>query len=247
MLEKLNNEHTIIIFGRSNSGTRVLPSCLEASGIFMGDPLNGSSDLIPPDDLYAACRMLGQHVIYQGKHQWDFSQVHQMGIPKEFQELLECYLQSLLASEAEIKGWKIPENTLILPWLVRLLPKAKFIHWVRHPEGSCSRLTGVDRLERWGIPCKKFLIHEWNVKMRAISWKYHYDIVASTPSPKQFLRVRFEDYILDTKNTHAMIEQFLGFSFQRIELNKSKAGPYTKRYKSRFRFLRPAMDALQYD
>ena len=44
----------ITIIGRGHSGTRAISNTLAASGVFMGQPLNGSWDLIPPQDMYDA-------------------------------------------------------------------------------------------------------------------------------------------------------------------------------------------------
>ena len=247
MLEKLNNKNTIIIIGRSHSGTRILPEVFQASGIFMGIPLNVASDLLPTDDIYEACRIFGKQVIYKGKYQWDFSKACKVEIPSRFKELLECYLQPLIDSEEKIVGWKIPENTLIYPWLTRLLPKATFIYWVRHPEGSCGRMAGVDRLEKWNIPCEKFWFHEWNYKIRVISWKYHYDIVMDTPTPDNFLKICFEDYVLDQERLKGKIEQQIGVPLKSIELDKNKVGPFKKNLRRKYPFLISAMNELGFE
>ena len=171
MLEKLDNPNTIIIIGRANSGTRIIPEAMKDSGVFLGENLNVASDLMPTDPIYKACRIFGKHVKYYGKFIWDFSEVCNIDIPVKFIKLLEEYLEPLIKSNSEKVGWKIPNNTLIYPWLVRLLPNATFIHWTRHPEGTCAKMTGVDRLEKWNIPCKKFLFHDWNYKIKVASFE----------------------------------------------------------------------------
>lgn len=247
MLKKLNHPNTIIVVGRAHSGTRVIPEVLKASGVFMGEPQNIASDLLPVDTIYEACRIFGEYVTYKGKHQWDFSKALTTDIPPRFIQLLEEYLLSLIESESEYKGWKIPNNTLIYPWLVRLLPNATFIYWVRHPEGSCSKMTGVDRLEDWNIPCKKFLLHEWNYKIRVVSWKYHYDIIAQTPTPKRFLTLKFEDYVLHQEQEKKKLENLLNIPLQIIPLNKAKAKPFEKNLKKKYKIIASAMDALGYE
>ena len=40
------------IIGRGHSGTRAMSHTLSASGVWMGEPLNGSGDLLPPQAMY---------------------------------------------------------------------------------------------------------------------------------------------------------------------------------------------------
>lgn len=245
-LDKLNTKNTFIIVGRAHSGTRLLPEAMEKAGIFMGKPLNIAHDLLPVENIYKACRIIGEYVKYKGNFEWDFSAVHKAKIPDEFIKLMGAYLKPLIDYDSEFVGWKIPNNNLIYPWLVRLLPQATYLIWHRHPEGSCKKMTGVDRLEKWNIPCKKFIFHEWNFKMRAVSWKYHFDIISNTPIPENYLSVRFEDYVLNSKNTRQAIEQFINLKLPVDDINASKARPLNKNFRRRFPFLQPAMDNLDY-
>ena len=246
MLEKLNSKHTTIIFGRANAGTRLIPSSLQASGVFIGEPLNVASDLLPPEPLYEACKLFGSYVDYKGENEWDFSRAVSAKIPDKFLELLSLYLKSLLTSDQQKLAWKLPENTLIFPWLIRVLPKANFIHWVRHPGDVIIKMMGVDRLEKWGIPCTKYWFHEWNYKMRAASWKYHYDIVMDTPKPEKFKTVRFEDFILKHEATIAELSDFLEIDMQAVDVNPKKVGVRKLDVYRKYPFLRNAMDNLSY-
>ena len=246
MLDKLNTENTTIIFGRANAGTRLIPSSLSASGVFIGAPLNIASDLLPPEPLYKACKVFGSYVDYKGKNEWDFSRVVDAEIPDNFKKLIEEYLQSLIHSDQEKLAWKLPENNLIFPWLVRLFPKANFIHWVRHPGDVIIKMMGVDRLEKWNIPCTKYWFHEWNYKMRAVSWKYHYDIVMDTPKPEKFKTVRFEDYILKQESTLKELSAFLNIEMQPVKVNPKKVGVRKLDVYKKYAFLRKAMDEMGY-
>ena len=246
MLNKLNSPNTIIIIGRAHGGTRLLPEAMKETGVYFGEPLNIASDLLPTDDIYSACRLFGLNVKYKGNYEWDFASVLDAEIPQKFIQLLEVYLKPLIEADSAKVGWKIPNNTLIYPWLVRLLPEAHFVHWVRHPEGSTSVMTGVDRLEKWNVPCKKFLLHDWNYKVRAASWKYHYDIVNDTPTPKNFLQIRFEDYIGNQLEQSAIVEDKLGVSLKSLHLNKGKVWQPKKNWRKKYPFLTKPMDELGY-
>lgn len=245
-LSNLNNPNFSIIVGRQHSGTRIIPEAMHRSGVFCGEPLNIAYDLLPPQPLYEACRIFGGYVEYKGKQTWDFSRAILAEIPGSFLDLLELYLQTFINSNSKKKAWKIPENTLIYPWLVRIFPKANFIFWVRHPEGSCSKMTGVDRLEKWNIPCRKYLIHSWNYKMRVVSWKYHFDIVNLTPQPENFINVRYEDYINDPNSIREKIKKLTGVELGETYVNKEKLQQGRKRLSKRYPFLKDAMSKLEY-
>jgi hypothetical protein len=141
----------ITIIGRGHGGTRAISHTLSASGVFMGDPLNQSGDLLPPEAMYEACRVMAQHVRWLGGLCWDFGELTVMPIPTEFSELIERYLTTVQASHAEHKGWKIPETTLIIPWIVRLFPEAHYIHWVRNPRDNILARHLTDDLHDFGI------------------------------------------------------------------------------------------------
>ena len=245
MLESLNSEHTIIVIGRGHSGTRLISFALQESGVYTGKPQNIAGDLLPPQPLYAACRIMGPCVKQIGKYEWDFSDLSTCDIPSNFLNHLEIYLGSLLHSESEYRGWKLPENTLIFPWLIRIFPKAKFVYWVRDPRDSILGLHGTDRLEKWNIPAKKFLFH--SRKLRAASWKYQYDIVAQTPKPKYFLTIRFEDFILKQPEVRAQLGAFLGLEVPEIPVNPAKVGGWKRSFpRPTYKFLHQAMKELKY-
>ena len=62
---------------------------LSASGVFMGAPLNESGDLLPPQAMYDACRVLARYVAWKGGLEWDWSALHTMEIPEEFTDLIQ--------------------------------------------------------------------------------------------------------------------------------------------------------------
>ena len=86
----------VTVIGRGHSGTRAISHTLYASGVYMGASLNRSGDLIPPDDMYDACRVMAEYVEWKGGLEWDFSRLHTMAIPDEFTTLLYRYLESVL-------------------------------------------------------------------------------------------------------------------------------------------------------
>jgi len=233
------------IIGRGHSGTRAISHTLYVSNVYMGDPINASGDLLPPEAMYEACRVLARNVEWKGGLNWDFSALHTMDIPTEFTGLLRLYLKSVLNDKSEHKGWKIPETTLIYPWLVRLYPDINYIFWIRNPRDCILGRHITDDLRDFGVNYEQ----TDDVRLRrAISWKYQYDIVRSVPRPAKWIEVRFEDFVMKQEETVQRIEAFLGIPLARILVRPDSV----ERYKSDtgvsyFDFLEPMMREYGYD
>lgn len=203
----------ITVIGRGHSGTRAISHTLTASGVHMGEPVNRSGDLIPPYDMYSACRIFGRYIKWNGDLTWDFSRIHDMDIPERFVTLLERYLASVLSYNGDLKGWKIPETTLIYPWLVRLFPDMHYVFWIRNPRDCILGRHVTDDMRDFGIQYPETEDERYR---RAISWKYQYDLVKSTPKPKKWIEVRFEDFIMNQEETLGRLEDFLEIPLGRI-------------------------------
>jgi hypothetical protein len=213
----------ITVIGRGHGGTRAMSHTLSASGVYMGSQLNESGDLLPPEDMYEACRVMARHVRHLGGLRWDFTPLHTLPIDPEFTRLVESFLASVLGSTAPWRGWKLPETTLVLPWIVRLFPEAYFIHWVRDPRDSILGAHLTDDLADFGVPYE----HTDNLRLRrAISWKYQMEIVRATPKPKRWISVRFEDFVLRQDETLKQLGEFLGFPLATIPVRPDAVGRY---------------------
>lgn len=210
----------IIIIGRGHSGTRMFSHTLYASGVFMGSTINSSGDKVPPSDMYEACRVMARYVKWQEGLSWDFTPLPSMPIDPKFTELVESYLSDVLGSGG-LRGWKLPETTLVFPWIARMFPEAKFIYVVRDPRDSIIGRHLTDDLRDFGVD---YPATEDERERRAISWKYQYEIVKATPLPRHFLTVRFEDFILKQEKTLRQMEEFLGFPLARIIVRPDPIG-----------------------
>jgi hypothetical protein len=234
----------ITIIGRGHSGTRAISHTLYASGVFMGNMLNDAGDLLPPEDMYEACRVMARYVAWKGGLEWDFSQLHTMPIPEKFQSLIRSYLKSVLDDNSAARGWKIPETALVYPWIVRMFPEIKYIFWIRDPRDCIIGEHLTDDLADFGIRYPKTK----DIRLRrAISWKYQYDIVKATPKPSNWIEVRFEDFILRQEKTLGRLEEFLGLDLARIIVRRDAVGRW-KRDKgvNYFDFFAPAMAEYGY-
>ena len=235
----------VTIIGRGHSGTRAISHTLSASGVFMGCPQNESGDLLPPQAMYDACRLLARHVCWKGDLEWDFSALHAAEIPPEFTELIGSYLRIVLQSPAPHRGWKIPETTLVYPWILRLFPEIKYIFWIRDPRDCIIGGHLTDDLGGFGVPYPKT---EDVRRRRAISWKYQYDLVKATPGPANWIEVRFEDFVLRQEETLARLEEFLGLKMARIPVRPESVGRWRKdAHNHLFDFFEPAMREYGYE
>jgi len=156
---------------------------------------------------------------------WDFRRLHEGGIDPAFTRLIGSYLESVLNSPAQHKGWKIPETTLVYPWIVRLFPDVHYIHWVRDPRDCILGSHVTDDLAAFEVPCERTEdVH----LQRAISWKYQADIVKATPQPKLFRTVLFEWFVLDQERALASLQGFLGFPLAKIPVHPSAVGRWKR-------------------
>ena len=176
------------IIGRGHSGTRAISHTLSQSGVFMGEPLNGSGDLLPPEAMYEACRIIARHIPWRGGLEWDFSTVQTVEIPRAFKDLIERYLTSVLNSDAPHKGWKIPEPPLCYPWIKRLFPDLHYVFWVRDPRDCIIGHHLTDDLHDFGI---EYPVTDDIYLRRSISWKYQNDLVRATGRRARWIKWRF--------------------------------------------------------
>ncbi len=241
--ENLDESRLITVIGRGHSGTRAMSHTLSQSGVYMGNTLNPSGDLLPPEDMYEACRVMAKYVKYKGGMEWDFSKLHTMPIDPRFTKLIESYLQSVLKSSAVRKGWKIPETTLVFPWIARMFPDAYFIHWIRDPRDCVLGFHVTDDLGEFGVPYDK--TDDLRLR-RATSWKYQVDIVRATPKPKHWTSVRLEDFVLDQDATLKKLQDYLGFPLVKIPVKPEVVGRYKTDREGRHDFPFFARDMQEY-
>jgi len=218
-------ESLITIIGRGHSGTRAMSHTLSASGVFMGEPLNGSGDLVPADAMYEACRVFARQVEWHGGLEWDWSATFKGPIPGEFVDKVRTYLASVLSSRAPQRGWKLPETTLCYPWIQRMFPEARYIYWTRDPRDSILGAHLTDDLTDFGVPYPP--THDPLVR-RAVSWKYQYDLMKAVPRPAHWIAVRFEDFVLKQAETLERLEAFLGLPLKRIPVRPEAVGRWRR-------------------
>lgn len=79
----------ITIICRGHGGTCVISHTLQASGVYMGHPLNVSGDLLPPGPMYEACRVLAHTFSGWGICVGTLAPFTPCPFPEEFIDLIE--------------------------------------------------------------------------------------------------------------------------------------------------------------
>jgi len=217
----------VTIISRGQSGTRTLSHILTASGFYMGSKLNKSGDLTPTrgklGDMYKACGLVGDYVKYLGGFKWDFSTVLEMEPPDEFVSLVKNYLECVLNSDEENKGWKLPETILAYPWIVKMFPDNKYIYLIRDPVDCILGEHPTDDLSLYNVPVGDGVFESKKVQ-KIISWKYQFEIFKATPKPKNLIEIRFEDLVVNQERTLKKLEDFLKQPMTKIKMNPDPAG-----------------------
>lgn len=232
------------IIGRGHSGTRAMSHTLTASGFYMGAELNISGDLVPAGEMYEACRVIARYVEHRGGLEWDFSRLFTEPIDPAFTRLVGSYLWSVLSCDDSLRGWKLPETVLALPWMLRMFPDIHYIYWVRDPRDCILSDHLTDDLSKFGI---QYPATEDLRERRAISWKYQYELMKATPRPRHCLEVRFEDFVLDQERTLKRIGEFLGADMATIPVKPEAVGRWKSDADNHdFDFFAPCLRQLGY-
>ena len=158
----------------------------------------------------------------------------------EFERLINVYLEDVLQDPAPHKGWKIPETTLVYPWIIRMFPDIKYIHWIRDPRDCIRGSHKTDDLRDFGVVYPET---DDIYERRAISWIYQYKLMQATPMPKNVIQIRFEDFVLDQERVLKALEAFLGIPLGRIIVRADAVD----RWKKDFAALKPGVSLPQYE
>ena len=223
----------------------MISQTLYSSGVFMGQNLNPSADLIPPWHMYDACRVFARYVEWKGALNWDFSKALESEIPPRFVQLVEQYLRTVLENKSEHRGWKLPEATLVYPWVERMFPETKFIFWVRNPRDGILSEHKTDDLRDFGI---RYPDTEDERRRRAISWKYQHDLIHAVPKPAHWIQVRYEDFVMNQERELERLEDFLSMKLARIVVRPDRVKLFKNDDEPNFfDFLGPAMASYGYE
>jgi len=226
----------------------------------MGDT-NVSGDHVPrgkPLRVYHACKLFGKNVEYKDRFKWNFEPAIACAPHKYFQSVVTDYIRTVQGPRA---GWKLPEMSLVVPWLTKLYADFFYIYIIRDPRDVILKPHFTDDLMFFGVPFKygsertAVLMNargtikptgESTLLQRAISWKYQAELFKATPRPEHLLILRFEDLVLDQKTVLQKMEEFLRAKLKSIKMRPESVGRYKEKYLPAFDFLKPNMREYGY-
>ena len=180
----------IIVTGKGHSGTSMIAGLLKANGVFMGEPLNETLDYLGDDGRNGAalngyckaCRAYGRGVKWDGRR-WIF---HNEPIPDEHAEAVKKYTLPIIEASVNTNrpvGYKLPESTLMLPWLVQMYPDATFIHISRNYADNTRISHATDNINLYGVD---------GPHIPLASWVYHQEIVVHMRKPVRWMHIDYD-------------------------------------------------------
>lgn len=193
---------TVIILGRGHSGSRTITQFFMDNGFFMGKEFNGIHlDKEPCHYLWDISKTIMEKLYYLVDNELRIKP-NRPKIKFHFKKHIDHFLDDILNSDEPLKGSKNAVLTFLYEWLVAYYPDFYYLFWTRSisQKNEHNRGNLADKkLKEWGYP----------VEGPDLSWKIHYDIIKITPQPKNFLHMRFEDFVLNHDESVNQLEKWL--------------------------------------
>jgi hypothetical protein len=254
----------VIAFNKSHSGSRVLARLLEGSGVFLGADIPSSRDSL--DVL-----RLVEYVVEN--YYPDYGRLFRADDPVLFALIRDVFAQHLKGFAGGRWGWKLCETGFILPLLDKIFPDALYLHLLRDGRdvAFCDHVAprdpfwrkvyfNTDRIRSWhGMPLSRTTYRLASPLYNARHWANAVIIgraFGSMLGPR-YLEVRYEDLVLNFRETSLSVLQFAGLqpdveALDEIERSLSGGSIGKFRQKSLFwrwlamRELEPALSAFGY-
>lgn len=219
------SETPFFIVGSGRSGSTLLRMMLSAHSRLCIPPETwyilplierfSLTEPLAPDDVAAALHTITSHYRWPdlGIDEPTLAQwVYQLPAPR-LSDILSTIYSALARNEHKVRwGDKTPPYIKIIPELLVLYPRAKFIHLVRDGRDVVKsfRSTG------WYGPLLHKNVGEWRGAIQS------YEAHIRAGLSKQMLPVRYEDLVRDSEFTLRRICGFLGETYEEGMMNFSK-------------------------
>lgn len=249
----------VAIGGVGGSGTRLIAEIAQKLGVYMGSDLNESMDnllftllfkrveLWPIEknlnEIQDAIKifvqyMQGSKVLGKNDIRYIYSLTNDR--IQHNSEWLNARVDHLLSNQCKytpqnVWGWKEPNSHIFLPEIIKLLPKLKYIHVIRHGL-DMAYSNNQNQVKLWG---KKVFSDEFNSSLPQSSFKYwawtHKRLVEIATKPNNgILIINFEKFCSSPRDGIDKIARFLEIQMpsSRIEIlaNEIKSPETENRY-----------------
>lgn len=236
----------IVVGALGGSGTRVVASILEDWGVEMGRSLNESNDellfthlfkrpayihAVSDKNLQQRLRAYGQLRTSGNLHRKEYAKWVRESLDP-VHGLDESWVKSAIddyqknPSGSRIWGWKEPNSHIILPHLVSVFPKMKYIHVVRHGY-AMAKSTNRQQLKLWGM---HYGIRQEKIEDEPEKAQFHYWRVANLGAKlvgerllnENFYLLRFEDLVEKPEETLKSLAKFLSLDVAATQLAEAQ-------------------------
>jgi hypothetical protein len=221
LMDEFAISEPLILLGRGGSGTRLLSSMAQTSGVFLGNELNSTQDSVEwITDIYdLAFESTSSGIAAASSRDFYWRD----RLRKRAAEILA---KASLSPDV-LWGWKLPETMLALAQVLRTFPRARMVHLVRHPFSIAARRTHVTSrsdnpvgravlaaayracgLDEKDIPLDPIYLHN------ATSWNYQVAsvlrVLRDAALPERVLLLRYEEICLRGDEAQRRFADFLG-------------------------------------
>jgi hypothetical protein len=207
----------IFVGGSARSGTTLVQNMLDSHPAILGAP----EFLHLPEIIKVRKNM--QRNVAKG---WIDQICSQEDIDNQFRTLILNFLIPFAERHnAGILSEKTPENILVFPELVDIMPEAKYILVVRDPRAIVASMLQVGhRARKKGVRLQEFT-RSTNAATKYIRQCYDAGFKASLNAPNSFLTVLYEDVVRNPDSETKKMCDFLG-----IEWNANMCSPGEKKH-----------------
>lgn len=220
IIYQINKLPLFFILGRPRSGTTLLRTLLDAHPN-VNIPLENSGlihlyfkyrnvkqwDPTNIEQLFSDFQNLkfieSWNIDWEGlKEIFDNSSDGQLSFPEIIRVYYYHYQSEFIKKEIKCLGDKSPLNSLYSEEILSVFPKAKFIHLVRDYRANFASM-------------RKHLVFSPSSTVKLMQWKKSVIQISrlAALNPKQFLIVRYEDFVSDPESTYKVICNFLKIKF----------------------------------
>jgi hypothetical protein len=197
-----------VIGATGGSGTRVVGRIVRAGGMYIGTNLNDYQDAL---DLGGySDRWINEFVAGGGLD--GLTDDARAEMVDDLAAVIQTHRRDL-PEDARAWGWKEPRSIYLLPFFDHVMPRLKFVHWMRDgrdmafSENQQQLRKHGETVLGAGLADRKKPTHSIALWTRVNTWAADF---GEQHMPGRYLRVRFEDLCAEPATTVGRLYEFFG-------------------------------------